>query len=407
MENSQGSSLGYLLYDPSLLGYDRSFFKTISGTPDVLGGKILLNGASCGSLFSVIHGVMRMALTVPTAPTAGDNRKFGFISPNKANKDSAYFLIADDEFSAVTYDKDGTVETTAITWLSAWTNAEAIYEIRADKNRTVFLINGIQVADHYTSVPRKTMLPVYLLNGNTDNLSLSYLEIRDARDLLFFKGQAGGATEGGNVLVEDSSCNMQVIDLSGNDPTIITAADAKLVGVYVSAAMSAHTVSITDASGKELLLPASTAAGTNLDFFSALFEGGITITPNASSTGTIAVFWKGSGTAETDISPSSSVSSSVSPSLSPSSSNSPSLSPSSSISPSVSDSLSPSSSISPSNSPSLSPSSSNSPSLSPSTSISPSLSPSSSESPSNSPSLSPSASLSPSTSISPSVSPST
>jgi hypothetical protein len=95
----------------------------------------------------------------------------------------------------------------------------------------------------------------------------------------------------GNQLIADGSCLMSVIDLSGDTATTIVG-PAVLLGVHVDVVMSAHAVTIGDAAVTKITLAASTAAGTNLDFHSALFSTSIVVTPNVSSTGTITVFYR-------------------------------------------------------------------------------------------------------------------
>lgn len=87
-------------------------------------------------------------------------------------------------------------------------------------------------------------------------------------------------------------CLMTVIDLSGNDATTVSDAPAMLMGVCVNVVMSAHAVTIADGGTTKITLAASTAAGTNLNHYGAIFGTSIVVTPNASSTGTITVFYR-------------------------------------------------------------------------------------------------------------------
>lgn len=89
-----------------------------------------------------------------------------------------------------------------------------------------------------------------------------------------------------------SACSMTVIDLSADAATTVSAVPAILLGVYVNVVMSAHAVTIGDATTTKITLPASTAAGTNMNCYGATFGTSIVVTPNASSTGTITVFYR-------------------------------------------------------------------------------------------------------------------
>jgi len=88
-----------------------------------------------------------------------------------------------------------------------------------------------------------------------------------------------------------SPCQMTVVDLSV-DAGVTIPGPVVLLGVYHNVVMSAHTVTIGDDSAAKITLPASTAAGTKMDCYSALFNTSIKVTPNASSTGIITLFWK-------------------------------------------------------------------------------------------------------------------
>ena len=86
------------------------------------------------------------------------------------------------------------------------------------------------------------------------------------------------------------ACSMQVVDLSVDAGATITGPVA-LLGIHVDVVMSAHAVTILDDTTAKITLAASTAAGTNLDFHGAKFTTSLVVTPNASSTGTITIFY--------------------------------------------------------------------------------------------------------------------
>jgi len=98
----------------------------------------------------------------------------------------------------------------------------------------------------------------------------------------------------GNVHVDNYpvGCNMTVVDLATDADVVVTASPAQLVGVYVNVALSAHAALIKNSATTKLTLPASTAAGTNIDCHSAIFSTNITVESDNSGTGTITVFWR-------------------------------------------------------------------------------------------------------------------
>ena len=312
------SNYDYFFYDPTIYGCNEDIIRKISGTVDGNNGKIRFIAGSATSTIMAIFGDLRQKVLIPTAPTAGDKRIFGYYSRAYPNRNSAYFYISGTNFYARTYDDDGIViESTTIVWESDWTNASIDYEIRCRINRVEFWIDGRKMATHSTKVPRKLLLPLYWYNGNSDSMLVDYFEIRNARKIFNPK------------------------------PDFYTT-----YAVSVSPSASPST-SISPS------VSPSTSPSTSIS---------PSVSPSASPSTSISPSLSPSLSPST--SPSASVSSSISPSLSPPNSTSPSLSPSlsnsvsSSISPSISSSISPS--ISSSVSPSVSPSSSISPSVSPS-----------------------------------------
>jgi len=77
-----------------------------------------------------------------------------------------------------------------------------------------------------------------------------------------------------------------------DNSTVITAKPAKLVGAYVTTALSAHAVPIKSGSTTIVALPASAAVGANYNFFEAECPEGITVDPDDSGTGGITLMWK-------------------------------------------------------------------------------------------------------------------
>jgi len=96
----------------------------------------------------------------------------------------------------------------------------------------------------------------------------------------------------GALLTAPDGVSMAVIDLSTDADTVVSAVPAILLGIFVDVVMSAHTVAIKDNTTTKITLPASTAAGTNMNCYGAKFTTNITVSPNASSTGIITIFYK-------------------------------------------------------------------------------------------------------------------
>jgi len=311
MDTRTVSDYGHLFYDPYIYGYDDEFFKRISGSITGVDGKIRISTDGSGSSGTILTTTMMMfgdlmlKTTVPTAPTGGDSRIWGLYSLAYGSRNAAYFFISGTSFYARTYgDSVDTAESTTIPWVAAWTNKAVKFEIKWRIDKVQFFANGIKLATHYTYIPKQTLLPMYFVNANSDNLDFHYIEITSARKIFSAK------------------------------PGFYDPSASPSISQSLSPSLSAS------------LSPS--------------------ISPSLSSSPSISPSLSPSISSSLSSSLSPSYSSSLSPSIS--SSLSPSLSPSlsSSLSASLSPSISPSLSTSPSISPSVSSSTSTSPSISPS-----------------------------------------
>lgn len=82
-----------------------------------------------------------------------------------------------------------------------------------------------------------------------------------------------------------------VVDLSTNS-TIISTTQTMLRGVYVNTVLSAQECAIKSGTATIMRIPAGTAGGTWLPFGDAVLGAGITVDPDDSATGEIAVICK-------------------------------------------------------------------------------------------------------------------
>ena len=92
--------------------------------------------------------------------------------------------------------------------------------------------------------------------------------------------------------VHSNECLSVTIDLSTDASTTVVDGPAILFGIWVSVVLSAHTVGVEDGAATVLTLPASLAAGTQLNCYGRKFDTSLIVNPNDSSTGTIVVFYK-------------------------------------------------------------------------------------------------------------------
>lgn len=104
-------------------------------------------------------------------------------------------------------------------------------------------------------------------------------------------GLRNPSSETNSYMIAYDDWNLTVIDLSGDASTVVSAAPARIGGVYVNTVLSAHTVTIDDDVAPKFTLPASLAAGTFLPL-KGRFETSLLVNPNDSSTGSITVLWR-------------------------------------------------------------------------------------------------------------------
>ena len=95
-----------------------------------------------------------------------------------------------------------------------------------------------------------------------------------------------------SVTAYPSGCTCTTVDLATDADVVVTANAAYLLGVYVSVVMSAHAAILKDSATAIVTLPASTAAGTNINCYSATFATNITVESDNAATGTLLVFWR-------------------------------------------------------------------------------------------------------------------
>lgn len=199
----QDSRDGYL-YDAVIKGYDTNFWASIVGTPTVSGSgvtsAIQFNVQSAGSFLQHAFGDVEFGLTVPTAPTAGHTRWWGFLSPAQFNQGGAavagavYFNISGTAFTLKVVDPNGNVLTKTLTWAGGYTNTFTRFRIRWEADQIQCLINDVIVAtvsesnltDSATLVGGipKQLLPIYINNAVADNMALRYMLVRRAAAIM-------------------------------------------------------------------------------------------------------------------------------------------------------------------------------------------------------------------------------
>jgi hypothetical protein len=94
----------------------------------------------------------------------------------------------------------------------------------------------------------------------------------------------------GKEVIRANAWEPTVVDVA-TDSTTITTRPARLMGVYINTALSAHALPIVDGTTTIFTIPASATAGTFYPFYGAKFKTSLVIDPNDSGTGNITVLW--------------------------------------------------------------------------------------------------------------------
>ena len=169
------------IYDMIMRGYDTSFWKTIIGTPVMASNKLRLNAETCASYSQTIKGNIDIPVNVPTAPSAGESKKWGFLNPGDPTKGSIYFEIIGEVFRTVSYDNEGNEEITVLTFADA--SVEKIYGIEWGDDYIRFLKEGTVVATHSTRVGSLSQA-IYLHNADSDNTDFGSIKIKSAGKII-------------------------------------------------------------------------------------------------------------------------------------------------------------------------------------------------------------------------------
>jgi hypothetical protein len=94
----------------------------------------------------------------------------------------------------------------------------------------------------------------------------------------------------GKSLVRSDSWNATVVDVSV-DSTTVTSKPARLGGIFINTALSAHALPIIDGATTIFTIPASATAGTFYNFIGTKFNTSLIVDPNDAATGNITVLW--------------------------------------------------------------------------------------------------------------------
>lgn len=176
------------LYDPIRQGYDTNLWRTISGAPAVVNGRLSVDNAvglagECIHYVDFLKGDISFDVNVPAAPVEGTTRRFGVSAPNT----SAYIRFSiGSTFQCQVSDGTNTWQAD-VSWNSAWTGENTIFRIRWESGCAKFFVNGTKVftmsdmAKYSTgdvfSVPCGP-LSLYLYDGADTSMTVGDINVR-------------------------------------------------------------------------------------------------------------------------------------------------------------------------------------------------------------------------------------
>lgn len=190
MDVNNVHSNGNFVYDPSIFGYDTTFFADITGAGGTTGTgvskKIRLNADRIASKVSFRFLDLEMNVNIPAAPTSGDVRSWGLLIPGGGNRARAEFDITGALFKTLLYDNNGVlIGTKTITWDATWSAAEVKYEIVIYRGGVKFFIAGdcvarFEMADfEANALPPDLSQAIHFNNANADNMDIGCIILRN------------------------------------------------------------------------------------------------------------------------------------------------------------------------------------------------------------------------------------
>jgi hypothetical protein len=176
-------------YDPTANGFDPLSWRSLYGTPAIVGTRLSVGNSTIIHLAQMLRGDFVFNLLLP-APSVGDDRQIGLVQYNK--DEYAYFRIQDDALTAET--SDGvTAYSTPITWQSEWSGVGIDFRIKWEAGAVKFYINNtLQATISYStlldipvSVVPSDSLSFYISDyGSASPILLNYIEAKEIQSYL-------------------------------------------------------------------------------------------------------------------------------------------------------------------------------------------------------------------------------
>lgn len=208
--------------DPAVDALSTTVWVTESGSPSIVGGKYQINNAHIRTVPQFLYGEVDIKVTIPTAPTAGQARVFGFMGKSVGNRGAFIFRISGAVFTAEAYSNDGVLlASETIPWNVAWTNTEISLIIsHLDTNVTFVVRTAAGAADEYKkafNLAERLLLETKIVeianhvvidNNVVDNLLVSYVALNNIQRVTSAEHFAGLVPSDGTgipVFIENAS----------------------------------------------------------------------------------------------------------------------------------------------------------------------------------------------------------
>lgn len=189
-ENSTYNSLQTLgvgeetsyVYDTNSVPVTSNLISTISGGLTATSGRYRVNATAFQFKDQYLYGTYDFFVNIPTVPTSGDARAFGFTAVDTSDpRAGILFNIEDTDFVVFVKTPYGVEDSAALTFDASWAGTEQIFRIAWTPTGVTFTAGVGDAAENSATVNVALDVPVKptILNENSDNMD-AYVIAKDA-----------------------------------------------------------------------------------------------------------------------------------------------------------------------------------------------------------------------------------
>lgn len=176
-----GEETSYV-YDSNSVATDSNLINTVSGVVSSNAGRYRLNTAAFQFKDQYLYGTYDFFVNIPTVPTSGDARAFGFTGVDTSDpRAGILFNIEDTDFVVFVKTPYGVEDSAALTFDASWAGTEQIFRIAWTPTGVTFTAGVGDAAENSATVNVALDVPVKpsFLNENADTMD-TYLVVKDA-----------------------------------------------------------------------------------------------------------------------------------------------------------------------------------------------------------------------------------